>query len=164
MQLAGPLEIQGLGGNDLLRVFIGSATLAGGDGDGDDQYYLYDPGTVITELAGESTDLTRAAVDLVLAASFENGAALGASDVDLTGNALGNQLTGNAVVNALSGLAGNDRLRGRAGEDTLDGGLGNDILEGGADADRFVLRTGNGSDLIQDFETDTDVIDFTNAV
>ena len=36
----------------------------------------------------------------------------------------------------------------------LDGGLGNDTLTGGAEADTFVIRGGQGSDVITDFNGD----------
>ncbi|MEM7210578.1 MAG: choice-of-anchor Q domain-containing protein [Pseudomonadota bacterium] len=160
-QTFGPLQLRGLGGNDLLRVFIGSATLEGGSGD--DRYYVYETGTVINELADEGFDRVYTRVDLTLSENIEFGATNGAGDIDITGNALGNQITGNADANLLSGLDGNDRLRGQAGTDTIDGGGGNDILEGGADADRFVFETGDGTDLILDFETGVDVIDFTGT-
>ncbi|MEM9060687.1 MAG: calcium-binding protein [Pseudomonadota bacterium] len=156
---AGPLVLQGLGGNDLLRVLSGAATLEGGTGD--DRYYVYETGTVITELAGEGTDRVYTRVDLMLADEVEIGATNGSGDIDITGNALANQISGNADANALSGLAGNDRLDGRGGTDTIYGGLGNDILEGGAGADRFVFETGDGTDLILDFEVGVDVIDYT---
>ena len=161
-QAAGPIEIQGLGGNDLLRAFTGSATLVGGNGD--DQYYVYEAGTVITELAGEGTDLVRSQVDLVLSENVENASEQGSTGVDITGNALGNAITGSAGSNVLTGEAGNDRLRGRDGADTLDGGTGNDILEGGAGdgaADVFVFELGDGTDTVRDFELGLDKIDLT---
>ena len=163
-QPAGPVEIQGLGGNDLLGAFSGAATLVGGDGN--DQYYVYDVNTVITELAAEGTDLARSQVDLTLADNIENGAVLGVGDVDLTGNSLNNFLTGSVGSNVLSGGAGNDRLLGLSGADTLEGGTGNDILQGGtADGavDRFVFNSGDGSDLITDFELGVDLIDLTST-
>ena len=66
----------------------------------------------------------------------------------------------------LSGGAGNDRLLGLSGADTLEGGTGNDILQGGtADGavDRFVFNSGDGSDLITDFELGVDLIDLTST-
>ena len=75
------------------------------------------------------------------------------------------------------GGSGNDRFDasesnvavnavGQAGSDTLDGGKGNDVLEGGAAdgaADVFVFDTGDGTDLITDFEIDIDTIDFSST-
>ena len=70
---------------------------------------------------------------------------------------------GNDVLIGRSGddvLRGNDGddllLDGGAGADLLDGGAGNDGLVGGEGADRFVLRAGDGSDTIFDFEDGID--------
>lgn len=101
----------------------------------------------------------RTEIDLVLSDNLENVSEQGSLGVDLTGNALGS-----AGSNVLSGEAGNDRLRGRDGADTLDGGTGNDIREGGAvdgAVDIFIFETGDGPDVILDFELDVDVIDLT---
>ncbi|MEM9060676.1 MAG: hypothetical protein AAGD13_09460 [Pseudomonadota bacterium] len=155
-QSTGPLEVRGLEGNDLLRVFLGSATLVGGPGD--DRYYVYDEDTTIVEQADEGNDSVYTRTDLTLGDNVETGAITGTGDLDLTGNAVANLLSGNADANVLQGLAGTDRLVGKAGDDTLDGGADNDILEGGAGADTFLYRLGDGIDLIQDFETGTDVI------
>ncbi|MEM9063041.1 MAG: hypothetical protein AAGD13_21475 [Pseudomonadota bacterium] len=153
----GPLDIQGLGGNDVLRAFEGRVTLTGGEGD--DLYFAFDPDTTIVELAGEGTDRVNTSVDLTLAPNIEIGVATGAGDIDITGNALINQLFGNADANVLNGMGANDRIDGRAGTDTIVGGTGNDFLIGGADADLFVFAPGAGIDRISDFEIGTDLID-----
>lgn len=49
---------------------------------------------------------------------------LGAADLALTGNDLGNRLTGNRGDNVITGGAGNDTLTGGGGDDILDGGGG----------------------------------------
>ena len=46
---------------------------------------------------------------------------------------------------------GNDKLRGDRGSDRLEGGKGNDNLLGGAGADLFVLKPGEGNDVIADY-------------
>ena len=56
---------------------------------------------------------------------------------------------GNALDNIIT--AGN-------GAQTLDGGAGNDVLTGGAGADSFMVRRGNGSDVITDFQPGADKI------
>jgi Ca2+-binding RTX toxin-like protein len=84
-------------------------------------------------------------------------------------NALGNMTgTGNGLDNTIIGSAGNDTLNGGGGADTLVGGLGRDTLIGGAGADTFVLRSvaesgvgGGQRDVITDFLSGTDKIDFT---
>ncbi|MGO1119811.1 M10 family metallopeptidase C-terminal domain-containing protein [Rhodovibrionaceae bacterium A322] len=49
------------------------------------------------------------------------------------------------------GGQGNDTLFGDLDNDTIFGDLGNDTLFGGGGADRFVLREGDGADVIKDF-------------
>ncbi|MEM7365953.1 MAG: calcium-binding protein [Pseudomonadota bacterium] len=155
----GPVEISGFGGNDLLRVLDGVGTLIGGTGD--DRYYVYDEGTVITELADEGTDVVYTRIDLTLSDNVENAATNNEDQIDLTGNVLDNALTGNGNANTLTGLDGNDRLIGRAGDDELDGGLGNDYMLGGAGADVFVFDiVDHGVDRIGDFEVGVDRIDY----
>ncbi|MEM7211123.1 MAG: hypothetical protein AAF479_04375 [Pseudomonadota bacterium] len=122
---------------------------------------MYESDTTIIEQADEGYDLVYARVDVTLSEHVEFGAANGPGNIDIEGNASANQIIGNADSNVLSGLGGNDRLRGLDGVDTIDGGTGSDVLEGGSDADHFVFETGDGTDLILDFEVGTDVIDLT---
>ena len=154
-------ELQGLGGADQVNGLGGADTMIGGDGD--DRYFVDDAGDVVTELAGEGTDLVSTSVDFTLPDHVENGSALGTGAVELTGNGLANALTGNDADNTLRGLGGDDNLQGKAGADTIDGGTGFDVLRGGADADRFVFAPGDGAagDQILDFETGVDVIDLS---
>lgn len=51
-----------------------------------------------------------------------------------------------------SGNGGNDLLFGDRGDDDLYGDFGNDTLVGGLGADRFFFFTGEGVDLIRDFQ------------
>lgn len=48
------------------------------------------------------------------------------------------------------------------GNDILRGGDGNDRMTGGADADTFVFAGSINADVITDFETGVDKIDFTD--
>lgn len=153
-------ELQGLGGNDRLNGAGGADTLIGGTGD--DRYDVQDTADLIVELADEGTDRVYTSVDYTLSENIENITATGVDDLALTGNAGINWMTGNAGANVLSGAAGNDRLVGREGADTLEGGLGNDILEGGADADTFAFNSGDGTDVILDFQDGVDLIDFSS--
>ena len=157
-QLTGPVNLIGLGGNDLLRAFVGDATLTGGEGD--DIYHVYQAGTIINEELGEGTDLVYTSISLTLADNVENGRIVTSGTEDLTGNALGNQLTGGSGANLLSGMDGADRLTGKEGSDTLIGGAGDDFLFGGSDADQFLFSGLDGVDLIGDFELGTDSIAF----
>ena len=59
---------------------------------------------------------------------------------------------------------GNDELQGDNGKDTLDGGSGNDTLSGGAGSDFFVLRAGEGEDLITDYFDNRDRFILANGL
>jgi Ca2+-binding RTX toxin-like protein len=71
-------------------------------------------------------------------------------------------ITGDDGANVFEGLAGNDTLNGGGGSDILVGGTGNDTLTGGAGIDTFVFATGDGADMIVDFEVG-DVIDLSGV-
>ncbi len=64
----------------------------------------------------------------------------------------------------LYGGAGSDLLYGGYGDDTLDGGTGIDFLTGGGGNDIFVIRTGDGSDLIAEADIVTDFSDGTDLI
>jgi Ca2+-binding RTX toxin-like protein len=99
----------------------------------------------------------------------------GSGNDTLTGNNAANVLVGNGGNDTLSGGGGADTLNGGAGTDTLNGGTGNDTLIGGAGADS--LTGGGGTDtfdfnattdstvaahdVVQDFTTGTDNLDFS---
>jgi Ca2+-binding RTX toxin-like protein len=69
-------------------------------------------------------------------------------------------ITGLGGSDRLEGDKGNDRLFGGGGDDRLKGDNGDDVLSGGAGADRFVFETGDGRDVVKDFEDGIDRIDF----
>ena len=75
----------------------------------------------------------------------------GANDDLLEGNSGFDVLFGNNGNDTLLGGNGNDTLRGDGGSDRLEGGMGNDNLLGGAGADLFVLRAGEGNDVVSDY-------------
>ncbi|WP_417624700.1 calcium-binding protein [Paremcibacter congregatus] len=72
----------------------------------------------------------------------------------------GNYLDGGADNDALYGAEGSDWLEGGAGVDVLEGNGGDDILSGGAGAgdqlrggsgdDSYILRLGDGADVVED--------------
>ncbi|MBR1730473.1 MAG: hypothetical protein IJ728_13230, partial [Selenomonadaceae bacterium] len=72
-------------------------------------------------------------------------------------------LNGDAGNDYLSGDAGTDKLYGGDGADTLAGGKGNDSLTGGNGADVFVFGTGDGTDVILDYEPGTDKIKISSG-
>ncbi len=79
---------------------------------------------------------------------------------NVTGSLLDDRITTFARDNMLAGGAGDDALRANKGDDTLIGGTGDDVLFGGQGADVFVMRQGDGRDVIHGF-TEADHIDLT---
>ena len=57
----------------------------------------------------------------------------------------------NEVFNQIEGTSGNDTLLGTDGSDRITGLKGEDILTGGGGQDRFIIRQGDGTDIITDF-------------
>jgi serralysin len=157
--------LSGGNGNDALYGNGGNDTLRGGNGNdvlygdaGNDKLYG-DAGN--DKLYGGAGDDTLAGGD---GKDTLNG---GAGIDTLRGGNDDDFLFGYAGNDKLYGDAGNDRLEGGAGNDTLDGGLGNDILSGGVGADTFIIKSGQGSDRITDFEAGKaglDVIQLNKAV
>jgi VCBS repeat-containing protein len=150
--------IIGSNGNDVLIGGGGNDILRGGTGN--DTYEVREAGDVVQENANAGTDSVSAYVNHTLGANVEN--------LDFS-SAVGNMVgTGNGLDNTITGSNGNDTLSGGGGADTLVGGLGRDVLTGGGGADTFVLRsvaesgtTGATRDVIADFLSSTDKIDFT---
>ncbi|WP_157033362.1 calcium-binding protein [Belnapia moabensis] len=56
----------------------------------------------------------------------------------------------------ITGTSGKDTLKGAAGLDTITGGTGADLMTGGAGADLFTFKTGDGADIINDFQLGVD--------
>lgn len=126
----------GSSGADYLGSGGGQSTLIGGDGD--DIYWVWHTDNTLVERPGGGIDtLMSYASAILLPDQIENLTMLWANTAG-RGNALDNIVTGGA------------------GAQTLDGGAGNDVLVGGAGADTFVVRKGNGSDVIADFAPGTD--------
>ncbi|MBL6079328.1 M10 family metallopeptidase C-terminal domain-containing protein [Belnapia sp. T18] len=132
-------------GNDTLNGAFGRGEadwLTGGAGN--DAYVVDTAQDVVTEAAGQGTDMVRARIaggTYAMPAQVENLVLEGSTRTG-QGNALDNLITGNAGANWLTG---------GAGADTLDGGRGNDVLVGGTGADSFVIANGTGADRISDF-------------
>ena len=133
----------GNGGDDTLNGGIGSDTLVGGLGN--DTYIVDDLGDVVTEKAGEGTDIVQSSVTTTLGANVENLTLTGAAAIDGTGNGLGNILRGNGAANILSGLDGNDTLYAGNG-DEAHGGVGNDTLYGENGFGNFAALYGEDGD------------------
>lgn len=86
-------------------------------------------------------------------------------DADTVSGGSGNDsLFGGKGNDQLVGNAGDDFLNGDRDRDTLSGGDGLDTLTGGTEGDVFVLATGQGSDIITDFEVGIDFIQLPDAL
>jgi ELWxxDGT repeat protein len=77
------------------------------------------------------------------------------NDTLLGGNGNDN-LVGGAGNDSLLGNSGGDVISGGIGNDTLNGSTGFDILTGGTGNDIFVVKKGNGSDSVVDFQRGSD--------
>ena len=158
LTLSGAAAINGTG-NTLANVIRGNAaanTLNGGagadtliGGAGDDIYVVDNAGDVVTELAGEGTDLVQSSVTYTLSANVENLTLTGTSTINAAGNELDNVLTGNSANNTLTGGAGNDLLDGGTGNDTMKGGLGDDTYVVNVSTDVVTENTGEGTDTVK---------------
>jgi uncharacterized delta-60 repeat protein len=140
------LDIQGLGGNDVID-WAGTSIPAYCDaGMGNDS---------VTAGSGDDTITAGAGRDTVRG---------GAGDDFINGNGGADRLFGDAGIDHILGGDGNDEivggagvdhLFGKAGHDTLIGDSGNDQLNGGSGADR--ISGGQGTDTGQTDPLDSDI-------
>jgi Ca2+-binding RTX toxin-like protein len=78
-----------------------------------------------------------------------------AKNMKLNGNSSSNVLTGNNGNDVIKGLGGNDILTGGEGKDKLAGGSGHDVFK--------YLGVTEGGDTITDFNSSSDVLQFSQA-
>lgn len=118
----------------------GAETLLGGFGN--DSYTIWDTSSKIIEYAGQGIDTiySYAWGKVTLSANVENLFLLGSGSTGGFGNASDNII-----------VAGDMRA-------TLNGYGGDDILVGGKGADAFIIQAGNGSDVIENFQSGFDAV------
>jgi Ca2+-binding RTX toxin-like protein len=121
--------LRGDDGNDTLEGGANNDTLIGGAGSdtmigglGNDSYYVDSAGDVVTEVAGEGTDVVFSTLFSYTLANNVETLSLSTSTnsgVQGTGNAMSNTIFGNLNDNVLDGGAGSDALSGLGGNDTF---------------------------------------------
>ena len=128
-------------------------------------------------LGGSDTILGRAGDDVIDGGSGDDRLHGGEGDDDIRGGTgndvifdeMGNDAIdgGNgediiyvfAGTNVVRGGLGNDYISGGHGDDSVHGGADDDVLSGGGGRDTFVFGPGDGSDVIEDFSGEEDLID-----
>ena len=152
-------------GNDTVRGGKANDTVSGGAGSdevygdlGDDLLEGNEGNDTVIGGAGNDTASGNAGDDNIF--GLEGNDILDGNDGNdfANGNQGEDTVDGGAGNDILRGGADNDLLIGAAGNDVLWGDLGNDTLVGQGDSDTFVLRPGDGSDVILDFTDGSDFI------
>ncbi len=150
---AGGDRLNGLGGDDNLGGGLGNDTLTGGTGNDS-----LTGGAGADSLDGGDGVDTASYIGTLdpVAVNLATGMATG-------GQAEGDRLTG---IENLVGSIGNDSLTGDDGANRLNGSFGDDTLTGGAGDDVFIFLgiNFNESDLITDFGTGSDQLEFTDGL
>jgi Ca2+-binding RTX toxin-like protein len=147
--LQGSADLQGYGndlanaifgssGNDLLDGSAGADWMSGGQGN--DAYFVDNPGDLVTEQPGEGTDTVYASAHYRLGANVEYLVLQGTADLQGYGNDQSNAISGNSGSNVINGGGGSDMLTGGAGNDAF-------IFEKGQAQGDFVMDFSSGDML-----------------
>ena len=126
-------------------IFTDSKTASVESGAGDD---------FVRILGGDDVTVDTGSGDDFVLAEFGTG------DIQL-GDGNDRLLSFASAVN-VDGGSGEDVIHGGSKNDTINGGAGNDTLSGGDGEDTFVFAANAGRDVILDFDTAQDMIDFTD--
>ncbi|MEQ8383231.1 MAG: Ig-like domain-containing protein [Coleofasciculus sp. A1-SPW-01] len=135
---AGDDMLMGEAGRDRIEGGVGHDTVEGGDGN--DQLFGNSGDDILFGNSGED----------IIRGDEDNDILYGGDDRD--------RLFGDTGNDFLLGEGDADILVGGDGDDTLDGGAGADKAYGNNGADQFILRVGEGSDTIFDFNPGEDTL------
>ena len=80
----------------------------------------------------------------------------------INGGRRGDSIEGGAGADTLNGENGFDTINGGNGADVINGGNGNDVLIGGNGSDTFTFESGDGHDIILDFDANKDCLLYTS--
>lgn len=157
--------LYGDGGQDTLVGQAGHDQMYGGDAD--DKLWSGDGNDTLDGGTGNDLLMGEQGANLLYGGSGDDTLSGGGQNDTLFGGDGNDQLSTGDGGNLAQGGRGNDTITGGNGNDTLSSGTGRDYLSGGAGADRFVyqdvadmgLRT--TSDVLRDFRSGTDKLDFT---
>lgn len=131
-------RLTGNSGNNILNGGAGNDTLLGGLGN--DTYFVDSVSDIVTEVAGQGTDIVFSTVSIASLAQNVENLTLSGTAITGTGNSLNNTITGNAQ---------NNTLNGGAGTDTMIGGFGNDLYVVNAAGDVVTENASSGTDTVQ---------------
>ncbi|MBE9039786.1 hypothetical protein IQ235_03130 [Oscillatoriales cyanobacterium LEGE 11467] len=146
-------RIEGNEGNDVIFGNVGFDSIHGNTGN--DSIYAGQDDDVAKGNAGRDT----------LIGDLGNDCLDGGADADLLFGNNGNDcLLGDSGNDLLYGGRDDDSLTGGLGNDILKGDIGNDLLTGSTGGDRFDFRTGDGNDIITDFQDGADIIGLSGGL
>ncbi len=122
-----------------------------------------------TDFSDDLSSIGSAGVDIVFGGDGDDlMTRFGSGNDSLFGQGGNDTIVGGGDDDILDGGAGDDSLRGSGDNDTLIGGIGDDTLNGapgsGDGIDTFVFNSGDGSDVIENFDLSQDIVDLTASM